>query len=268
MTQFEQIYQSIAPHEDEKLYELFHENSKITPYDKKISIGEIQERMRSHIVSFDYSDYPTTILPEGEEEFSLSLSETLHQRQTNLKPYPVEISLLQLKNLLHYSYGISRDNTAAGFPHPFRMVPSAGALYPLEIYFHHNYVNGLDSGLYHYNPMKNSVSCLMRGDHTTKLKSAFVQPDLILNSSIVIFITSAFNKGFFKYGERVYRFALLEAGHVAQNLALTAYAMKLACVTIGGYFDKLVDDFIGIDGVNHSTIYVASINGFDNRESQ
>ena len=261
MLKFEQAYQSIDADADEKIYELYHENSKLTPFQKKRSLSEVQEKMKNLIISYDDTHYPTVRLPEDHEPITLSVEEAILGRGTNLTPVPEELSLAQLKTILHFSYGISRSNEGTGFPHPFRMTPSAGALYPLEIYFHHNYIKGLEAGLYHYNPTLNCVSCLQRGDYSSRLKQVLIQPELAINSSMLIFITSVFERSFFKYGERAYRFSLIEAGHIAQNVALITAGLKLGSVTIGGFIDKLADEFLMIDGVNHATLYIVSVNG-------
>jgi SagB-type dehydrogenase family enzyme len=88
-----------------------------------------------------------------------------------------------------------------------------------------------------------------------------VQPELAQGASLIIFLTAIFERSIFKYKERGYRYILLEAGHVAQNLNLVANAFGLGCVNIGGYFDREIDDLLDLDGVTHSTIYMIAIGG-------
>jgi SagB-type dehydrogenase family enzyme len=88
-----------------------------------------------------------------------------------------------------------------------------------------------------------------------------MQPELAQGASLIIFLTAIFERSTFKYGERGYRFILLEAGHVAQNLNLVANALGLGCANIGGYFDREIDDLLELDGVTHSTIYMIAIGG-------
>lgn len=261
MNKFKTIFSGHNEEEGSALFELFHENSKLTPYQTKIPYAEVQEKMKHLIVSFDYSHFLTTYFTTPPEPVNVSLDYAILNRRTNLTPIPVEISLQQLHTLLHYSYGITSSNEDTDFLYPFRATPSGGALFPLEIYFHHNYVTGLESGLYHYNPTLNCISCLQKGDYTAKLKRAFMQPDLVQNSTLVAFITGIFPRSAFKYGERAYRFANIEAGHIAQNFALTATGLGLSCVTVGGFVDKLIDDFLMLDGVNHSILYAIALNG-------
>jgi SagB-type dehydrogenase family enzyme len=75
----------------------------------------------------------------------------------------------------------------------------------------------------------------------------------------MVFITALFQRSTFKYGPRGYRFAFLEAGHVAQNINLASTAMGLGSVNICGYFDREIDELLGIDGLKHSTIYMIGI---------
>lgn len=72
-------------------------------------------------------------------------------------------------------------------------------------------------------------------------------------------VDAVFERSTFKYGDRGYRYALLEAGHVAQNLNLAATALNYGCVNIGGFFDRKIDQFLGLDGLTHSTIYMMLI---------
>jgi SagB-type dehydrogenase family enzyme len=62
-----------------------------------------------------------------------------------------------------------------------------------------------------------------------------------------------------KYGLRGYRFALLEAGHVGQNLVLAATGLGLGAVPLGGYYDRPTDELLGLDGVNESTLYLVAV---------
>jgi SagB-type dehydrogenase family enzyme len=75
-----------------------------------------------------------------------------------------------------------------------------------------------------------------------------------------LFVVSAmFWRSRFKYGLRGYRFTLLEAGHVVQNLQLAAAASGLGCLPIGGFFDRRLDDILALDGVNESALYCVAV---------
>ena len=245
--------------EHNHLWELYHQNSKITKLDKAISVQELRVKTLDLIIANNYEQYPCYKLSDELASLDCNLADAMKMRITARDIEPVNISFTQLSTFLFFAYGITRTNEDNDFPHPFRTVPSAGGLYPLEIYFHHNYVDGLDAGLYHYNPMKHEIRHILRGDQTRKIQEILVKPDLAVKSSIIIFITAMFERSSFKYGERCYRFANIEAGHVAQNINLTAIGMNLSTVNIGGYLDKQADDFLRLDGVLSSTLYVTAI---------
>jgi SagB-type dehydrogenase family enzyme len=189
----------------------------------------------------------------------MGLAEAVTSRESARALSPARLSLSQLATLLHHAYGITRDNAGTVFPRPFRAVPSGGALYPLEIYLHTTHVEELEPGLYHYAPTRHELRFLRYGDESRKISEALVQRNLAVDASVMLFITGVFERSIFKYGDRGYRFTLIEAGHVGQNLALTATAMGLGCLTVGGYSDRQVDDLLGLDGLTHSTIYLAAI---------
>jgi SagB-type dehydrogenase family enzyme len=161
--------------------------------------------------------------------------------------------------MLYYAYGITRSNIDTDFPRPFRVVPSGGALYPLELFFQTANVNGLDPGIYHYHAGEHHLRLVRPGDASPLVAEALVQPEFAVDASLLFFIAALFERSTFKYGNRGYRFALLEAGHVAQNVNLVAGALSLGCVNLGGYFDRHVDELLGLNGVTQSAVYVVAV---------
>jgi len=243
------------------LWELFHENSKAGRYSFFPQPEFINQQMARMLQSFDYEQYPEIQLPQSRTRLDLDMQSAISARVSGRDLTPVRLTLEQVATLLANCYGVTRDNEGTDFPRPFRIVPSGGALYPLELYFHSAHVEELEAGHYHYNPMRGSLRFLRYGDESRRLSESLVQRNLALDCSLLLFITAVFERSAFKYGERGYRFVLIEAGHVAQNLALTATAMGLGCLTIGGYADRQIDELLGLDGVSHSTIYMAGIGG-------
>lgn len=240
------------------LFELFHENSKISRFEHGLPMAEVSQRMRDMWESLPYDNFPAVELPPAVSP-ARSFAEVIRARHTASALRPTEINLSLLSTLLTFSYGVTRDNEGTSFPRPFRTVPSAGALFPLELYFQARAVDQLTAGLYHFNPMRGNLRRLRDEDLTDDIASAMSQPDVAYDASILIFITAAFERTTFKYGDRGYRFALLEAGHVAQNLDLTATALGLGAMNIGGFYDRELDSVLGLDGVARSTLYMAAI---------
>ena len=119
-------------------------------------------------------------------------------------------------------------------------------------------VGGLEPCLYHFQATAGLLQRL-RPLPADELAGAFVQPDVIASAAAVILVTAVFERTTFKYAERGYRFALIEAGHVAQNIDLIATALRLPTVNLGGFFDRELEALLDIDGVEHSVVYAVAI---------
>ena len=243
----------------DEIWELFHENSKVTRFSKPFLDEEIRARTAELHEVLPFEGYPIVELPDSLSLLKLSLRDAITKRVSCRKMAPSSLPLMDVATLLHYAYGVTRNKTESDALRSFRVVPSGGGLYPLEMFFNSSHIAGVEPGLYHYNSLRHYLRLLRGGDTTPLIADGTVYPDLVLGASLVLFITAVFERSVFKYGDRGYRFILLEAGHVAQNINLVATALGLGCVNIGGYFDRDVDEFIGLDGVTHSTIYMIAI---------
>lgn len=253
-------HQALLPSNfEEPLWQIYHENSKIGRHQQSLTDEAIRRRMKELHESLPYEGYPIISLPStlctttNPVEFCIS-------KRTSCRTFsPVSLSLEKLHTILHYSYGVNRPNTDNSEPRPFRMVPSGGALYPLEILFFASKIDGLDPGLYHYNPTEQHLRYLRKGNDLTQLLTCMIYPDFMKDASAIIFLTALFERSTFKYDERGYRFVLLEAGHVAQNINLMSTGLGVGCLNIGGFYDREVDSYLGLDGIDHSTLYIQAI---------
>lgn len=251
---------------EDRIWELFHENSKLSKHVVPPSPEHVRAKMKELVESLDFAGYPVVALPNGLAPLKMSLSEAISTRASALNINRCEVSLEDVATLLHSAYGVNRDNKNSAFPRPFRVVPSAGALYPLEVFFHASHVQDLRPGVYHYNPTKNHLRLLRDGDHAATLAPMLAQPEIARGASLIIFITALFERSIFKYGDRGYRFVYLEAGHMAQNINLVSNGLGLGCMNIGGFFDRQIDDFLTLDGVTHSVIYMVALGKQAQRE--
>lgn len=249
----------LSPGNEDLLCELFHENSKIGRYSKGLSINEVWERMEQLGQSLQFSGYPAIKLPRRWVKMTKSLSQAILTRTSARHLKPSRLTLREIATILHFAYGITRQNQDSNFPRPFRVVPSGGALYPLEIFLHGRGIKGIPKGLYHFDPLKHQLRLIREGDQALNISKMTPYPELLSGSSLVIFLTAIFERSVFKYKDRGYRFVLLEAGHVAQNLNLVSNGLGLGSINIGGFFDREVDEFLGLDGITHSTIYITAI---------
>ncbi|HEY0639725.1 MAG TPA: SagB family peptide dehydrogenase [Pseudonocardiaceae bacterium] len=241
---------------DDLVWETFHENSKTSraephPYfGRHPSDAAVVAMMRGLRDVKPYADRTRLALPEASRG-PAGLDETLLGRESARGFGPGPVPLADLAAVLRCAYGVTRDNAGTDFPRPFRVVPSGGALYPLELYVWARDVGGLPPGLHHYDPHAHDLAALGDPD----LTPAFVQRDLVAAAAAVVLIAAVFFRSVFKYGERGYRFVLIEAGHVAQNAVLAARGRDLAAVPVGGYFDRELDRAVGLDGLHESVVY-------------
>ena len=174
-----------------------------------------------------------------------------------------------ISRLLFYAYGETGSLDAGPYIVRLRTAPSTGTLYPLDIYALACTVDGLASGLYHYNVRDHSLEELKQGDFLQSIiplvqinNNAWLE-----QAGLILFVTATFRRTQMKDGERGYRGILLDAGHLAQNIQLAATGLGLGACVLMGCMDDPVNDFLGVDGVEESVLYAISI-GHPTRKHQ
>lgn len=255
----------------EMAWEWFHESSKTGRYDLALSNEQVLAEMDNLYPSLPYKNHAPIPLPETLAPVDRSFLDVVRARATPRACRSAPLSLEQLRTVLYCGYGETRDNRDNAWVHrAFRTVPSGGGLFPLELYFYQRGdVTGLEAGIYHYAPAGNVLHLVRPGNHDAALADAFVdfQRALAGNLSVVVFVTALFQRSVFKYRNKGYRFCLLEAGHVAQNLNLAATALGLGVINIGGFFDRRVDALLGLDGIHHSILYMTGLCAGDGHDA-
>jgi SagB-type dehydrogenase family enzyme len=162
--------------------------------------------------------------------------------------------------LLSGAYGLTNFVTLPnGFRFHSRPVPSAGGLYPLEMYLLTNRVEGIDDRVYHFEAAAVQLRPIAPKPNADELARMLLAQQFLENANVVIFITAVFHRTLSKYGSRGYRYVLLEAGHVAQNLCLLASEMNLGSLCAGGFWDSRLNRFLGLDGVDEAAVYCVGL---------
>jgi SagB-type dehydrogenase family enzyme len=265
----ESLWRSAQLVDDDHVWLLFHENSKLPQSQPPLPDEEVARLMGRHYQSLPYDGYPNFPLSSPCLPHSLSLHDSLITRTSFREFNAMPVSFSHASTLLYYAYGARKcdnNNERDHRDRDHRMVPSAGGLYPLELYLINLTIPDLPPGVFHYNPIDRSLRFLSPSVDSESVQSAFVQGGLVKASSGVIIITAVFRRICFKYYERGYRFAFLEAGHVAQNVCLVSSALGVGCLPIGGFYDRCLDELLGIDGIFHSSLYALAIGGREQRE--
>jgi len=252
--------QSLLAEDGDAIWELFHENSKTSRYERHLTYltyptnEQIVAAMRRLRRTHPYADFPKVRLPTNFPPATQPLDEILTARTSAREFATKPVDLTLLAKVLCLSYGVTRDNTGTHFTRPFRAVPSAGGLYPLELFVYASRIDGLAPGLYHFDPEEAELDTLALEGDIPHPASLVVQSDLADEAAATVFVSGVFHRSTFKYSDRGYRFVLIEAGHLIQNAALTAAGVGLGATSIGGYFDRDVDRYLGVDGLSESVV--------------
>ena len=178
-------------------------------------------------------------LPEPQYDSSCSVERALSQRRSHRAYLNEPLSLAEVSQLLWAAQGISD-------PEGFRTAPSAGALYPLELYLIAGNVDGLSSAVYKYAPQEHELIPVLPGDVRTSLAVAALGQDWVKNGAIVIVFTAVYERTTRKYGERGIRYVHMEVGYAAQNVYLQAVSLKLGTVFVGAFYDDEVKKLLNL----------------------
>jgi len=237
-------------------YEIFHQKTKLREFPPETEMKDWPENWKK--ISFKgYSRLKEVRLPEPSLP-KVTLEKALLGRKS-ARDYHGPISIRQLSSLLYFSCGLQRNINKYKLN---RFYPSAGARYPLETYVISQYVKGLQNGLYHYYIRSHSLEKLMEFDtfdHTKYFRQASVG-----QSAAIILVSAIFNRTTVKYGNRGYRFVMLEAGHLGQNIYLISAALNMGCCAIGGFIENKLDKLVDIDGLHESVIYAFALGNRNN----
>jgi len=176
-------------------------------------------------------------LPNPRYKSSVSIEEALLKRRSVRDCKNEPLTLGDVSQLLWSAQGITD-------PGGLRTAPSAGALYPLEVYVVAGNVKDLPGGIYRYKPHKHELERVVAGDRRTELCDAALGQPYIRNAPAVIVFTAVYERVTGKYGERGVRYVHIEVGHAAQNVFLQAVSLNLGAVVIGAFHDEEVKKII------------------------
>ena len=181
-------------------------------------------------------------LPKPKTHGEVSLETAIKQRRTIRSFTSEPLSLEQCSQLFWAAQGITEDR---GFK---RAAPSGGALYPMDIYavVGENCVKGLESGAYHYEPKSHAVSLVSKGDLRNKVAGAALSQMWMATAPLNILITAEYYRITSKYGKRGIRYAIIEAGHIGQNILLQSETMGLGAGVVGAFNDEKVKQVVNI----------------------
>lgn len=175
----------------------------------------------------------TIKLPEPDYDSKTSVEKALLERRS-VRGYKKEsLTLVEVSQLLWAAQGITNRRG-------FRTAPSAGALYPLEVYIVVGDVNDLPEGIYQYKPHKHELLKIADGDKISDLCTAALGQGCIKQCAAAIVFSAVYERTTKKYGERGIKYVHMEVGHAAQNVHLQVVSLNLGTVVVGAFNDNEV----------------------------
>ena len=193
-------------------------------------------------------------------ELDLPLSNTMNSIEGAGRPSDDEyrpLNLSRLAQVLYLSYGLTAKKVYPGASYYLRSAPSAGALYPNEVYPIVGEVEGLEAGVYHYSVGDFSLCRIRRGDLVERVMQACgPNPS---QAPLVFALTSIFWRSSWKYRDRAYRYCLLDTGHLAGNFLALGGSLGLPVALINNFIDEEINKLIGVDGKEEATISLLSL---------
>jgi len=163
------------------------------------------------------------------------------------------------KNELSYLLWCTQGVKVVDGMHTFRTVPSAGARHALETFILVNNVDGLAAGVYRYLALEHKIQeFVMRQAVAGKIAYACFGQDFVKKGAVTFIWVAVTDRMTWRYSERGYRYILLDAGHVCQNLYLAAESIGCGVCAVGAYDDDIINTLLGLDGRSEFVIYIAA----------
>ncbi len=179
-------------------------------------------------------------LPEPIFDSKVAVEAALWARKSIRSYQGEDLTLAEVSQLLWAAQGINRKNG-------MRTAPSAGALYPLEVYLVVGQIEQLPVGVYKYRFQGHELIQISDEEKRQALAAAGYGQSCIERASINIVIAAVYERTAGKYGERAVRYVHMEVGHAAQNIYLQAITLELGTVVVGAFDDSRVKKILMMD---------------------
>ena len=172
-------------------------------------------------------------LPKPRYAGDVSVEQALRARRSVRSYKDDPLDMTEISQILWSAQGITSTRG-------FRTAPSAGALYPLELYLIAGNVKNLPAAVYKYTPRDHALLEIVSGDRRSHLSRAALRQSSIKKAPAVILFCAVYERTTAKYGQRGIRYVHMEVGHAAQNACLQAIALGLHTAVIGAFRDAEV----------------------------
>jgi len=206
----------------------------------------------------DHKDYPDTQhleLPAPQRDDGPGLWSVLQRRRSVRRYDERSISAAELGQVLWAADG----RTAEAGDLALRTAPSAGGLYPIETYVAIHDVTDISPGVWHYDVRRHRLDLVTGGDVRMPTAHAALDQPIAATSAAVFLWSAVFERTLWKYRQRGFRYMYMEAGHLAQNVALAAVATGLGTCQIAAIYDDEANALVGADGTSESVLYMSTL---------
>jgi SagB-type dehydrogenase family enzyme len=202
---------------------------------------------------------PIDLVPPAElkDIATVDVYSAIRNRRSRRAFKPEPLNLNELSFLLWATQGIRK---IAGPATAFRTVPSAGCRHALETYLFVLNIDGLDEGIYHYLPVEHKMHLVLQPEALAgKIAQAALGQDFIARAAVTFVWTTIPYRMEWRYDLAAHKVIALDAGHVCQNLYIAAEAIGAGTCAVAAYHQNMMDELLGIDGVDEFTLYLAPV---------
>jgi SagB-type dehydrogenase family enzyme len=174
----------------------------------------------------------------------MSVEEAIKTRRTIRTFSSTPLTFKQIGQLAWAASGVTEEGQGA-FK---RAAPSAGALYPIDLYFivGENCVSGMISGVYKYVPASHSLDFIKSGDYRVTIAEASNYQMWQADAPVIVVLTAEYSRSTGKYGDRGQMYAHQEVGFIGENLLLQGVAMGLKTSEVGAFTDAQIQSVLGV----------------------
>jgi SagB-type dehydrogenase family enzyme len=207
-----------------------------------------------------YPELPRVRLDRGQKLPEINYFETAHFDPTADPSQSAAPDIETLSTIFRLTHDITARAMHGSQPFYYRSVASAGALYPFEIYLAAHHIDGIAPGLYHFDVFDFSLTGLRRG-------ATPAIPPLSGAAAATFFITGIFFRSAWKYRSRAYRYVLLDAGHLLENLRLALGALGLDFSIHLDFDDRRAATLLGIDSQREACLACLDLQDWDGEKT-
>lgn len=232
---------------------IFHGSSKDLSDKGRVYISSNSDDWPEEWKTISYKEYPRCAKIRLEQHMLRGDINDFTQRRHSTRSFSGKpVDLTTLSTFLQHACGLQEAHREF----PARTYPSGGGRFPIEVYpLIFSGSADIPAGVYHYNVKDHALESLWQRDFTATDIAQLFTYEWIQKASFALVMTAVFARNQVKYGERGYRYVLLEAGHLGENAYLAAAALGLGCCGMGGMRDAHIEKLLDIDGISESVVH-------------